>query len=186
MCLSLIRLSDATIAELRSTPAKALHFWLQDELAAPAPVGFIGRLLGRKEEEHPKCSAPREEADDAEIDKAWDALDYLISEQRKKTGLARFLTEGGIEIPEELGYGGPRVFSSEEVREIARLLEAVSQDTLRANYDPKKMNEEGVYPQIWVQGGADLFDYVVGNFVTMKSLVSDAATRGQGMMIVCS
>lgn len=186
MCFTLVRLADTTIAELRATPAKAQHFWMQEYLFPPEPVGVIGRLFGKKEKERPRCVTAREEGDQAELDKSWDALDYLISEGRNKTGIARFLTEGGIEIPEDLGYGGPRVFTSGEVRDISRYLEMVSLETLRVHYDAKKMDDEQVYPQFWFKGGADLFAYVEANFCVLKDFVREAAGLGAGLMIICS
>lgn len=186
MCFTLIRLANSTIAELRTTPGKAKHFWMQDDLYPPEPVGFLGRLVGKKEKEQSKCVAAREEGDQAELDKSWDALDYLISEGRKRSGVSRFLTEGGIEIPEDLGYGGPRVYSSSEVREIARYLETVSVETVRAHYDAKMMDQLEIYPQFWFKGGPDLYAYVLSNFATLKDFVGEAAIRGDGIMIVCS
>ncbi len=64
------RLSDAAIDEICATPKKALHFWMQDEAPEVEPVGFLGRLFGKKAAGIQRCSAPREDGDETDLDEA--------------------------------------------------------------------------------------------------------------------
>jgi hypothetical protein len=183
ICLGIVRLSDAAIDEISAAPKKALHFWMQDDTPEPAPVGWLGHLFGRKEEGIQRCSVSREPGDEADLDKAWDAIDYLLSDGRKTEGISRFLTEGGDVVLEEFGYGPPRVIRSAQVKEIDAFLRDVGADVLRARYEPETMDRAKVYPQIWARDGEEGFEYIVGYFEPLRSFVHEAALRGMGMMI---
>jgi hypothetical protein len=184
ICLAMVRLSDAAIDEICATPKKALHFWMQDEAPEAEPVGWFGRLLGKKDSGSPKCSVSREPEDETDLDKAWEAMDYLLSEGRRNEGTARFLTEGGVEVPEEIGYGPPRVIRSAEVKKIDAFLRGVKPESLRAHYVPQAMDREKIYPQIWARDGDEGFEYIFSFFEPLRSFISDAAQRGVGIMIV--
>ncbi len=184
ICLAMVRLSDTAIDEICATPKKVLHFWMQDEAPEPEPVSWLGRLLGKKEGCFQRCSVSRESGDETDLDKAWEAMDYLFSDGKKTEGTARFLTSGGVEIPEEVGYGPPRVFRSGEVKKIHAFLSGVTSEALRSRYDPKAMDREKIYPQIWTRDGAEGFDYIISFFEPLRVFVSDAARRGSGIMII--
>ena len=184
ICLAMVRLSDAAIDEIAAAPKKVLHFWMQDEAPGPEPAGWLARLLGKRNPATLKCSVPREAGDETDLDKSWDAMDYLLSEGRKKEGLSRFLTEGGEPIPEEIGYGPPRVLRSVEVKRIAAFLEGVSPELLRRHYDGPAMDRAEVYPGIWGRDGEEGFEYVASYFESLCSFVREAAERGLGLMII--
>ena len=184
ICLTIVRLSDAAIDELRATPKKALHFWMQDEVPATEPAGWLGRLLRRKDSGWPKCSFNREAGDETDLDKAWEAMDYLLSEGRRSSGEGRFLTEGGVEVAQEIGYGSPRVIRSADVKKIDAFLRGLTAESLREQYDPLAMDREKIYPQIWERDGDEGFDYIVSFFEPLRRFISDAAHRSVGIMIV--
>ncbi len=182
--LAIARLSDAAIDEICADPRRALHFWMQDEAPPPKPVSFIERLLGKKQTSIPRCSVPREPGDETDLDKAWDAMDYLLSDKRRIGGQARFLTESGTEVPEEIGYGPPRVIRSAEVKEIAAFLDGVSPEVLRARFDGQAMDKAEIYPQIWTRDGDEGVEYVVGFLKPLRDFVAEAAKRNSGLMLV--
>jgi len=180
----MVRLSDTAIDEIYATPKKVLHFWLQDEAPEPESVGWLGRILGKKEGGVQRCSVPRESNDETDLDKAWEAMDYLLSDGKKTEGASRFLTAGGAEIPEEVAYGPPRVFRSAEVKKIDAFLRGVTSEELRSRYDPEAMDREKIYPQIWTRDGAEGIDYIISFFEPLRVFVGDAARRGSGLMII--
>jgi len=157
---------------------------MQDEAPETEPVGWLGRLLGKKDPVSPKCSVSREPEDETNLDKAWEAMDYLLSEGKKNEGEARFLTKGGTEVPQEIGYGPPRVFRSVEVKKIDAFLRGVSAESLRAHYAPQAMDREKIYPQIWARDGDEGFEYIISFFEPLRRFVSDAARQGVGIVIV--
>jgi len=184
ICLSIVRVKDATIDEICASPKKLVHFWLQDDSPEPAPVGLIGRLFGKKKSEVPKCTATRVDGDETDVDKAWDAIDYLISEKRTKLGLARFITEGGTEIHEDVGYGGARAYYSRDVKKISDLLNEIDLKVLRRSYEPREMDNSDVYPQFYVRGGDDIFDYVSTNFLSLKAFLHESASQNEGVLLI--
>jgi hypothetical protein len=38
-----------------------------------------------------------------------------------------------------------------EVEEINRILEPIDEAFLKSSYNPKEMNKEGIYPEVWVK-----------------------------------
>lgn len=184
VCLVMVRLSDAAIDEIVATPAKALHFWMQDEAPEAEPIGFLARFFGKKAVPSSRCSVPREEGDETDLDKAWDAMDYLLSDGRRIEGIARFLAEGGQEVPEEVGYGYPRVFRQIEVNLIREYLAVITPDILRARYDGPLMDQAEVYPQIWKRDRDEGFDYVLSFFEPMCRFLDEVSNRGEGVMII--
>jgi len=184
ICLVMLRLDDKTIEEICTTPKKALHFFMQDEAPEPTPVGILGRLFGQKETILQKCSAPREPNDETDLDKAWDAMDYLLSDGRNETGIARFLTEGGTEVKEEIGYGFPRVLKSSEVTKIDTFLKTLSEGILRSRYRPNDMDKMKVYPQIWSRDGDDGFEYIISFLEPLRLFISEAVSKNSGIMII--
>ncbi len=184
ICLVMIRLSDSTIDELIETPKKAPSFVFPEIAAESPPVGFLGRLFGKKSEIIQICSVPRESDDETDLDKAWEGMDYLLSDGRKLGGVARFLTEGGVEVPEEVGYGPPRVIKSAEVKDIDLFLMSVSPEILRARYEPKAMDRLKIYPQFWTRDGDEGFDYIISFFDSLRTFIREAAGKGAGIMIV--
>jgi hypothetical protein len=184
ICLALVRISDETIEELRTDPKRALHFWMRDEVPEPISPNWFARLLGAQKKPLSKCTAIREEDDETDLDKAWDAMDYLLSKRRTVSGVARFLTVGGEKIPEEVGYGPPRVFRSVEVNKIADFLATITDEFLRVHYDGQLMDDAKIYPQIWSRDGDEGLEYVLNFLNPLRDFVQGAAKRGDGLMIV--
>ena len=180
----MVRLSDAAIDEISVTPQKVLHFWMQDDVLESEPTGFWGRLFGKKDTGIYRCSVSREEGDETDLDKAWEAMDYLLSDGRKTGGIARFLTEGGQEIPEEVGYGSPRAIRSSAVKQIAEFLTGVTPEILHRRYDGPAMDRAKIYPQIWTRDGDEGFDYVISFLEPMRSFIQEASRREMGILII--
>ncbi len=72
-------------------------------------------------------------------------MDYLWSDGRRTESVARFLTLGGQEVAEEVGYGPPRVIRSSEVKRIAEFLAGVTAQSFTAGREAEEfrsMREE--------------------------------------------
>lgn len=87
-------------------------------------------------------------------------------------------------MPEEIGYGPPRVIRSAELKKIDAFLRCVSREALRAQYAPQAMDRDKIYPQIWARDGEDGLEYVISFFDPLRNFISDAARREVGVMIV--
>jgi hypothetical protein len=185
-----IRLSDSSIATLLEEPRRIHAFMGHDEEPAPSGGGFFARLFGRPA---PPPSGPltgkplaaRQDDGESDVDKAWNAIHYLLTGAVDEADhpLA-FLVNGGTPVgKEDVGYGPARVFTSAELSLINKLLEPFDRETLHARYQPREMDRAGVYPKIWARDGEDGFDYIFTNFDSMRTFFSQAEQRQLGMLV---
>lgn len=182
IAIRVVQLNDATIDELFGTPLKVVHFLFQEPSPIPRQPSRLARLFGaRPADPSPLCSAIRFDDDETDVDKAWDALDFLFSEGRTKTGICRFLTEGGQVIDNDICCSKPRAFRSGQVREISEFFQSLGEQSLRKYYLPRKMSK--IYPGIWKRDGDKGFEYILRQFSRLKPFIEMAARRGNGILI---
>ena len=182
VAIRLVQLDDATIDELQATPSKVVHFLFQEPPAIPRQPSKFGRLLGaRPAEAMPVCSAARFDGDETDVDKAWDALDFLFSEGRTKAGVCRFLTQGGDTIEYDAFCSKPRAFRTSQLMEIWQFLRMIHEADLRNYYLPEQM--AGIYPRIWKRDGDKGFDYILRQFSRLKPFIESAVETGHGLLI---
>lgn len=124
-----------------------------------------------------------------DLDKAWHGLHYLLSgdaslEDRPTDDPLFFLIAGGAPIGDvDVGYGPVRAIRSEQTQRIAQALAAVSVDQLRSRFDPAKMTELDVYPNIWESEGMFAFDYVARFYPQLVKFVQRASADGRGLLV---
>lgn len=131
-------------------------------------------------EEHPA---------DADINKAWDGLDYLL---RQATGNEDFPvgffhvgTPLGL-LVDYLGDGDPgaRWFNEEETATIAEFLDSFNRSRLHDHFDPQKMEEARIYPDIWADENEDAFDWLYDYFETIRDFFRKTADAGLCVMTI--
>lgn len=116
------------------------------------------------------------------LEKSWHGLHFVL------TGTAdegapplNFLLVGGRSLD---GSDGERLIAPAEVRAIAAAIEPISAQEFVARFDLSKLDEAGVYPQIWDEPldelSAEYFDY----FSELKGLVKRAAKSGSALLVV--
>jgi hypothetical protein len=148
MLCTLSRVTVAQIAAMRADPSVATQLLHDPPAGAPARPGLFARLLGKA----PPPPAPRlpwvGAAQQYDLDRQWHILHFLL------TGLveggdfpASFLCGAGEEIGVDLGYGKPRLFTSDEAGRIAAHLESIEARDLLARYDADAI-EADVYWQV--------------------------------------
>jgi hypothetical protein len=126
-----------------------------------------------------------------DIDKTWDGIVFLLtgnalSEGAHQHPLARVLFSGQlVDEDQDLGYGPAHFLRPEEVAELQPQLAALTVAELKQRFDPAKMTELGIYPNIWDEG-EDAFEYVLGGFMTVQEHYAEAAQRGEGMITFLS
>jgi hypothetical protein len=201
MICSLRRVGDAAIDHLLESPEEVESFLFGDEPVAPKRrgglLGFLARLSPIKVEtagegRAPTASPPdvnRESGAEIDLDKAWHGLHFLF------TGTAwgglppsGFLLCGGEELggDEEIGQGPPRAHRSAAVGKIAAFLENVTPAELERRFDPRRMTELEIYPDvIWTRTPPEdsPLEYLLASFGTLRTFVSDAARRGEGIIV---
>ena len=91
------------------------------------------------------------------LEKAWHGLHFLLTgDAWGGAGLQAFLVSGGAEQGDDYGYGTARYFTSQETREIAKVLSPIDADDLWSRYDAQAMTDAGIYPEIWDEPAAEL------------------------------
>ncbi len=141
-----------------------------------ADESLVGELLEEAEE--------REDAQDhIEIDQSWHGIFWLLTGQVETAeGPLGDAILGGEPLQEEFGYGPPRLLSPERVAAVARALDDVDVDSLRARFDPAAMNVDAVSPEgIWSQPGI-FDDFVAPNYQDVQRFYTRAAATGSWVL----
>jgi hypothetical protein len=175
MILGCIRLSE-TNANLLLQHPKLIHQFLGGAEVVPLPAGGKGEL---------PVLEPREEGDEASVDKAWQAIHYLLTGTAFDGAFpAYFLLQGGSEVgAEDVGLGPARLFKPGEVAQIHAMLQRETEVTLRARYDPKGMDASDVYPGFWVRDSEEAFSYLAERFSELQEFVEEIVRKQQCLLL---
>lgn len=119
------------------------------------------------------------------LEKAWHGLHYLL------TGSAwegapplSFILAGGQTIGPDLDYGPARLLSTQFVKELDRALSLVTIEGLWQRFDPAKMFEQQIYPEIWDEPEEELKDEYGWYFNDLKNFVRSAASDDNFILVV--
>jgi hypothetical protein len=120
-----------------------------------------------------------------DLHKSWHGIHYLLTKQLWESGNEFDLVIiGGIEIGNDINYGPARIHSPNAVKKIASLLNKVSEDTLKTNYDPMRMDKLGIYPNIWVRDGKQGLSELLIAFRKLKDFFNSCATRSNAVITI--
>jgi hypothetical protein len=119
-----------------------------------------------------------------DVDKSWHAIHFMLagSAEEGSTPEAQAVL-GGEAVGEDAGYGPARLMSPEEVDAVARALEPLTPEVFAQRYDPKKMDSEGIYPEIWERDGQEGLDYILEFYQQLRVFYLDARERGDGAVL---
>jgi len=198
MILDLSTLADSTIDKVLETPVLVWGILAPDDHdaleASPSErkQGFLARLFRKKDTRVVRPAVPHltladDERTGSDLDKAWHGLHYLLtgSDWGGDPPL-NFLVAGGYLVGDiDVGYGPARVFRSAEVVRIRDALRGIQPDDLRERYDPKAMMEQDIYPTIWDRDPKDddALGYLMEYFAVLQRFISDAASKGLGIVV---
>lgn len=125
-----------------------------------------------------------------DIDKAWDGILWLISEERREGGQEAMVDPSDPEAwslapPNLANIGGTLVrwASPRHVEAIVKALDAIDDAALRARFDPDAMSARDVYPDIWAEEDEALA-YLSDNFARVRRLYRQAAKAGDGVLVI--
>ena len=197
MTCTLCRVNETDLRRLREAPEQVSTFLFGElppleTVREPGLVRFIERLFGITTQQV-SASANHlaqqvQDEDRMELDKMWHGLHFLF------TGTAWegpepgcFLLCGGEEIGNE-DVGPARVLSPDQVSQFAAFLRELSHDELARRYNPARMTELEIYPDvIWMRPappGESEFDYLFEAFEELRDFVTATSTKGD-YLIVC-
>jgi hypothetical protein len=200
MVLGLTQLDDRTIERLVADPPLV---WLvvagddreqyerarQEERRLQKP-GFIARLFGAAPPPPQPDASPFALGDGEgkaiDVDKSWHGMHYLLTRSGEAgSPPLDFLLGGGRTVgDEDVGYGPAWVFTAAETRGIAAAVASVSDEELRARYDPSAMDAADVYPsRIWVRDGDEALDYVMEYIAMLRGTLAEAVEMNRGLML---
>lgn len=144
---SLYRLTLEEAASVQTFPGAAGE--LLGYTPPPPKVSFLSKVFRKSQKEGPTSREklqPVGEKDTFNLDHAWHILHYLFTggtEDGKWP--AAFIMSGGQEVGPDLGYGAPRLLTSEQSREVAAFLNAQTFQSLDAAYSTQDIEAAQVY-----------------------------------------
>jgi len=124
-----------------------------------------------------------------DLDKAWDGILWLISEERRERELMLpdpDLPETQSLMPNDSFDAGGAQISYATPARVARIADALGKldgAALRARYDARAMSAAAVYPEIWDGDEPDALDYLVGHFETLRETYREAAAAGDYVLV---
>lgn len=123
------------------------------------------------------------------FEKSWHGVHYLLtgSAWEGKPSLA-YLVKGGTELEWDDSWFEvpPRALTSDQVREWSEALSSVTDEQLRARFNPADMVAQQIYPGFWDRDPErdNLLAWLMRDVPGMRSCLESAAAAGQGMLVV--
>ena len=124
---------------------------------------------------------------DLDIGETWHGLQYLMTgtSWEGKAPLD-FLVRGGDDVGDiPSDEGTARVLTADEVKALAKALDALPEKTLGGRYDATKMQAEDIYPGMWEEPPDDLDpkEELLSYFEELKKFMATVAKRGHGLLV---
>jgi hypothetical protein len=152
------------------------------------PAGRLTEMLANPSEInealYPSTDEPKR-LPECTVEKSWHAIEFIL-DRLIASGRIPYVSPlvGGAETGTGFHYGACWYRTPEEVRDVAGALAGLSKTDFRNGYDPARMHEEGVYPNIWDEPDAEAnFEYVWAWFKDMVEFYQQAAQAGEGMLL---
>ena len=175
---------DADIDDLVAHPERFARFMFGGELIFESSEERANWFRGGIPPKSLQNASPPRTCD---IDKAWDAIHYLLS-KGDGDGLLRFVKEGGTLILKPKRKKQPRQgeiargFWSGEVRRLREALQPITSSELAQRCDLRELTAAGLYPfgDRWDQQD---IEYVLHWYQTMKKFICQTADQGMGLLV---
>lgn len=121
-----------------------------------------------------------------DLDKAWDGIIFLLTGDSfagMEHPLVRILFSNElIDDEQDMGYGPAHYLTAEQVKELNTELSVISAESLRKNFDGKKMHEAEVYPFYDPNPGDDEADYLLDNYTALQAFYAEAAKNDEAVI----
>lgn len=123
-----------------------------------------------------------------DLDKAWEGVFFIITGQclaeaveEEAPLLGILMGPAEIDPDQDMGYGPATYTTAEQTRDIYNAINGLTKEELSANYDPNRMAEEGVYPDIW-QDDENALQYLLDYFDDLKNFYKKAVDKGEAVV----
>jgi Domain of unknown function (DUF1877) len=174
------------IEALHERPARVTKLLYDEDPPADSSGGLLSIFRrGGKAPAEPDTWEPTS-SNELYVDKAWAGIHYLLTGTAWEGDPPLNFILGGTEIGNvDVGYGPARALTSDEIRNLAPALDALPPDALRDRFDPARMMELRVYPEIWDRDPEedDTLGYLITNYTDLRNFVRRTADGGFGLIV---
>ena len=183
----MIRTSLENIETLRNRPKALAEFIYQEDDVYEEPKrSFIGRLFGLAPEADTGPVPDRMEGDEADLDKSWHLVHYLLcGDPGRGEGALALIGDDLHPLADlDLGVGKPNVVSPDRVRAFSKAVSGMTTDDFLARYVPEQMPLGDLYMGDVIERGDvdDMREYAVENFEILRGFVEQAADRDEAII----
>ncbi|PCJ17697.1 MAG: hypothetical protein COB02_12830 [Candidatus Cloacimonadota bacterium] len=195
MAASLTSISDDNIDIILANPPLIWRIIAPDDpetyfdaVDLNSKQGFFLKIFSKKNKkakELPNINFLENENKEIDLDKAWDGLNFCLNQNSSSfDSLLTFIIQGGEDIGDiDIGYGPGRFFRDKTTKDIALLLNEWDENKLRESYNPKKMEELDIYPNIWMTDNEEAFEYILDHFKVLKAFINECVKDNLGILI---
>jgi hypothetical protein len=171
-------------AILASVPPEMREEMLKKAMARLQQSGVLGLLQETQNESSEALKAAGFPVEGIgpplDLQKAWHGLHFLLAGTKDApTAPPGDAILGGRELGEDLGIGPMRVTAPAQVAATARALAALDPASLRASYDPHRMEDLEIYPGHW--DDPENCEWLMAAFAEVRGYFAAAADKQAGM-----
>ncbi len=133
----------------------------------------------------PDLNLNAEEQLEIDLDKSWDGIHFCLTgaDYDKETPLG-FIRTGGRQVGNiDIGHGPARAFHSKDIKSLWDLIDSIDLRQLEENYDPDKMQQLGIYPEIWSEDHEAGFQYISEHYAQLKELLHQCTKDELGLVV---
>ncbi len=183
----LVRTAPENIEILRNRPKAVAEFlYPEDDVYEEPKPGFFAGLFGSKPKIDTAPVPPRQDGDEADLDKAWHIIHYLLcGDTGRGDGPLALIGDDLHPLADlDLGLGRPNVISADRVRAFADAVSSMSEDQFLARYVPEQMPLDELYMGNVIERGDvdDIREYAVENFSGLRDFAKQAADSGEAII----
>ena len=119
-----------------------------------------------------------------DVDKTWHAVHYLLNGEtwEGKFPLSAAVMGGENLGDEDMGYGPARYLTPDAVAAVDAALAEIPPDALLAGYEPGRLNDAEIYPQVW-RDDEDDRQYIASNYRALLDFYRAAAAAGDAVIV---
>src|SRR5664279_112900 len=119
------------------------------------------------------------------MDKEWHGIHFLLTGEpwpsAHPLGMAVF---GAEDVGDNLGYGPARSLTVDQVQYVANELSQIAPEELRSRYEPQRMMQEMIYPEVWEQEGHEALEWLMTGFQRLVRFYLIASREQKAMILV--
>jgi hypothetical protein len=86
-----------------------------------------------------------------------------------------------IDNDQDLGYGPAHYVTPEQVVELNSQISQITVTDLRQKFDPGRMTELGIYPEIW-DNNPETFEYLNEYFQIVQQVYKEASSKNEAII----